>query len=210
MRPSRTATRQPSGYTLLEIVLAGTIFALVVLTFLMVYDANEKTFLRGEKAGDLQQNARVAMERLVRELRMSGYAPGVPAAQASPAIRIAQFSRIQFVADVDSDGTTEQVTYALNSGMITREQRRWTGSAWDTGTGALPLASRITSLSFAYYDASNNVIALSGDPPAVSSGGLASIRRIRVTTVTTDTVAGQMEQQAYTLTSDVRPRNLGP
>lgn len=203
------------GFTVLEFLIASTIFLIVVLAVYLMYETNQATFAKGEKDADLQQNARVAMDRIVRELRMAGFDPQakIPTPCAT-AIQSATATSIRFIADVDGDGTTERVEYTHNSTEKRIKRERWpslkTGSTscvndsdWNDSGGAQPLAEKISGLTFAYYDPSNAVITV-----PVASGSLGSIRRITITITASDTVPGQ-GTRSYTLTSEVRPRNLG-
>ena len=70
------------------------------------------------------------------------------------------------------------------------------GGAWTPNPPtSSELADDVTALSFTYYDSNDNITA-----------ALANIRRITIG-ITTQEAAGNM-QQAFTLTMDVRLRNL--
>jgi len=70
------------------------------------------------------------------------------------------------------------------------------------GAGAQPLAEKISSLTFAYYDSTNATIPISSFPAR-----LKDIRRISISISTSDAVPGQAPE-TFALTSEVRPRNL--
>jgi len=237
-----------------------------------MYEANQATYLKGESRTDLQQHARIGMDRMETEIRMAGY--GVPAA-ATPApllpIRTATATSISFLADLEDASTTLSVaasasatslavvsaagfnandtiyltdglkweqltverdpgttptldlrsaitgTYAAGS-MVTRPkviryslvcdaspcpQNPFTLKR-DGGSGQLqPLAAKVTSLGFTYYDAANASIPLSSFPAR-----LMDIRRIGIVLGTSGGVPGQAAE-SYLLRSEVRPRNLG-
>ena len=57
------------GATLMEVVLAVAIFGLLMTTILAFYTGGIQSWSRGSKNLDLQQNARIAMDIIVRELR---------------------------------------------------------------------------------------------------------------------------------------------
>jgi hypothetical protein len=190
--------------------MAVVISSIVLLGLYLIFDVNQATFIRGEQQTDLQQNARIAMDRLVRELRMAGNDPSGALPLAGTAILTADNTEVIFVADVDSDGITEKVGYICRDdggtlctnqdpAEIRRETCNWDGDAWEGCTGYRELATRATALIFAYYD---------GGGTPVPAGSLDTIRRIAVTITTADTVTGTVPQP-FTLQAHIRPRNLG-
>lgn len=264
--------RDPRGFTLLELLISAAIFPIVLLAVSLMYETNQATYLKGESRGDLQQHARIGMDRMETEIRMAGY--GVPAATApSPLLPIitATDTTISFLADLEDASTTlsaaagvaatslavvsaagfkandsiyvtdglkwEQLTvesdpetmatlaltsaltgaYAAGS-MVTRPkmiryslvcdappcpQNPFTLKR-DRGTGQLqPLAARIESLEFTYYDAANGLIPLSSFPERRMD-----IRRIGIALGASGGVPGRAPE-SYLLRSEVRPRNLG-
>jgi type IV pilus assembly protein PilW len=206
--------------------MAVVISSIVLLGLYLIYDVNQATFIRGEQQTDLQQNARIGMDRIVRELRLAGYDPqsdesGLPDPiipdPCATAIQSATATSVSFIADIDSDGTTEKVEYthdpacnpncAADPPKIRREE--WPSLAgtnctanWSASGGAQPFAERVTALTFVFYDG--------GTPLAtpLPASSLDTVRRIAVTITTADTVTGSVPQP-YTLRAEIRPRNLG-
>lgn len=215
-----------AGFSLAEILMATAISSVVLLALYLMYDINQVTFIKGEQQADLQQNARIAMDRIVRELRLAGFDPQTPPVGCATAINSATATSVSFIADVTSDGTTEKIEYtnppcipncAIDPPKIRREQ--WESLAGPTCSGsgsggAQPFAERVTALRFTYYDANN--VCLGGaaapdcpaPPAAVPAGSLGNIRRISVTITTQDAQTGS-KAQPFTLRAEVRPRNLG-
>ncbi|MGH7412159.1 MAG: PilW family protein, partial [Candidatus Methylomirabilis sp.] len=206
------------------VLTATAISGVVLLALYLLYDLNQVTFVKGEQQADLQQNARIAVDRIVRELRLAGserQAPPVIPASCATAIQAAEATRINFIANIDADDPTERVEYtydnASNPPRINRAQ--WTSAAgpgcnWTAPSGAQPFAERVTAVTFTYYDANNTCLggAAAPDCPApvnpVPGGSLGSIRRISVTITTQDAQTGS-KAQPFTLRAEVRPRNLG-
>ncbi len=221
MRDRRDRTIRPrreGGFTLAEVLIASTVSMIVLIGLYLLYDVNQATLIRGEQQTDLQQNARIGMDRIVRELRLVGSDPSetlsggplIPGATtkcavppaALQAIEIAEATCVRFYADVDSVAplATERVEYSYNAATQRLRRQVWTA----TGTaGAQPLAERVTALTIAYYDATGTLF-----PTPVSAGSLGNIRRISVIVTTADTVTGRVPQP-FTLRAEIRPRNLG-
>lgn len=84
-----------------------------------------------------------------------------------------------------------QVTYSYTAGTLSRDL--------GTGGGLQPFLTGISSLSFGYFDANNNPVAMPG-------GNLAAIRRVLVDITFSATPPGQ-PSLAYTTRSDIRVRN---
>lgn len=75
-----------SGFSLAELMVALAIFATIIVAALLLYDRSNRMFRSGTEASDLQQNTRVAFEKLVSDLRMAGYdydRDGIPFSSAS-------------------------------------------------------------------------------------------------------------------------------
>ncbi len=265
---SRTGLHDQRGFTPHEALIAAATFLFIVFAVYLVYEASRNTFARGEVKTDIQQNARMALSTMERELRMAGY--GVPALSCPgtlPRIVEARPRKIIFRADLrnvsttltaaanagassltvsttsgiavnnsiyTTDGTNcethtvqtvgattltitpnltnayaigsqvsrpKDVTFTISGGQLTRDE---------VNPGAAPsasppvLAQKVKDQdTFRYYNAANGEIA-ANNPVANPDG---TIRRIRITLLTSDTPPG-LDLQRYTLTSDVRPRNL--
>jgi type IV pilus assembly protein PilW len=150
--------RGRAGFSLLEALVSLSLFAFVLVTILMVYDFTQQTYVRGEAKADLQQNVRVALDQIVRDVRLAGYDPS----NAINAQTIKQplqpvsgttlsASELRLVADVNQDGTSDCVAYRLNSGQILRRQANWTSGACTWTATESAVADNISALTFTYY-----------------------------------------------------------
>src|SRR5215212_5047211 len=61
------------GYTLMEILVAVAIFATVMIVALLLYDQSNRVFKKTNESAEMQQNTRVAYEKVVADLRMAGF-----------------------------------------------------------------------------------------------------------------------------------------
>lgn len=208
------------GFTLAEVLIAATLGTIVLLGLYLLYDVNQATFIRGEQQTDLQQNARIGVGRLVRELRLAGRdpsgvltgGPAIPGGQARclnpppgtpQAIENAEATCIRFYADVDFGLVgTERVEYSYDAPNQLLRRQQWDKNG--ASNGAQPLAERVTSVTFTYYDGAGNVLA----PPVPPGAPLDSIRRVSVRIITADTVTGKVPRP-FTMRTEIHPRNLG-
>jgi len=65
--------RGQRGYSLAEIMVASAIFTIVILAVLLIYDQSNKVFKQSSEASDMQQSTRVAFDKLVGDLRLTGF-----------------------------------------------------------------------------------------------------------------------------------------
>ncbi len=186
------------GFTLLEMLISSAIFAVVLFAIYTMHITNQDTSTRGVNKIEVQQNARVAKERMAREIRMAGYDPSsaILSQASQTALQVASGNFITLIADVTGDGVSDRVTYRLQGNQLIRETASWVGATWTPNPPATSeLADDVIALSFSYYDGNNNVTA-----------ALANIRRITMVVTTQETAGGL--QQTFPLTMDVRLRNL--
>ena len=64
---------QQRGFTITEILVATSIFAVIMIAALLIYDRSNRVFRTGVESSNMQQNTRVAFDKLVADLRMAGY-----------------------------------------------------------------------------------------------------------------------------------------
>lgn len=64
--------RDERGITVIELLVATAVFALFIIVVDAVFFSANRSARKTELAADVQQNARIAVERLTRELRESG------------------------------------------------------------------------------------------------------------------------------------------
>ena len=179
-------TRAASGATLARVNLAEllTVTALVGLTLsgtLAALQQGLQAYTVGAARVEAQQNGRIALERLTREIRGAG-AGGA----ALDAIAVAERERIVLQLDLDGDGAItrrgETVTWRLADAVLRR----------DAGGGAQPVVNGVRRLVLEYLDAR--------DQPARAPG---EVRTVAITLVT----EGEGGTGLTTLTTQVRLRN---
>lgn len=194
--------RRSGGFTLIELLVVMSVGLIVLAALYGLFLINNKMMTNEQLITDMQQNARSAMDIMVRELKMAGYnlsnpptqpgnlpkCQGVTTTTVNPCRGIIEVNQtsIKFTAaDI-----SEQITYNLDAGNLMRS------TSLDNNPEII--AGNITSLSFAYLGATND---------------LSDIREI-VVTVTAATAKKDPHYplnngyQTYTLMSRVTPLNL--
>lgn len=190
--------RNQRGFTLLEVLISSAVSVIVLAAIYLMLMTNQVTYARGENKVEIQQNARVAMRRMAREVRMSGYDPGsaIPAQASQAAIQVANANMITFIADLGGDDVSDRITYRLQGNQVIRESASWVGGAWTPNPPvSSQVADAVTVLAFRYFDANDNETATLGN-----------IRRITVDI--TGQEAAASFQDTFPLTIDVRLRNV--
>jgi len=200
-------TRDPKGFTLLELLVGSTIFLTVLAAVYTAFLTNQTTFSRGKNKIEVQQNGRLAMEMMARDIRMAGYDPStVIAGCAQPtALQSGTANSVNFIADVTDSGTTGKVTYRLAGGQLIRDVSSWNGTpcGWNPATSSV-VADDIAAVTFQYFDGTNAAIAA-----PVAAGSLGTVRRITMSVTTQAMAKGTAAKlETFPLTMDIRFRNL--
>jgi type IV pilus assembly protein PilW len=191
------------GFTLIEMLIALAIGSLLLASLYNFYLTQKKTHDIREQIAEMQQNARVGMALMVREIRLAGYNPtgapgvGIMAAGANT-IRIT----MDLNEDHDTNDANEDLTYSLydsgDDGDLDLGRKPMDGQN-------APVVENIESLHFVYtlFDGSTT------STPAAPS----QIRMVHVS-VTARTArpdpgyATNGGYRTYTLKSVITPRNL--
>ena len=215
--------RSQDGFTLVEMMVAISIFLLILVGVFQVFDPSNRAYLNSQHKLGVQQNGRVAMDMIVRQVRMTGYFPENidtdTTNDISNRIQAGSESALAVAGDLDNSGTSSVFTYCLDSGGLKVVKGAiGTAASYMCSTGTV-LAESVTALSFAYFDSANNPIpnppptaynldnqALGGAPAFGTTTQRAAVARIVIKLTARENVPGQ-PAQTYDLASDVRLRN---
>ncbi|PYN83922.1 MAG: hypothetical protein DMD96_00360 [Candidatus Rokuibacteriota bacterium] len=215
--------RGQAGFTLVELMVAMSIFLLILVGIFQVFDPSHRAYQTSERKLDVQQNARVAMDTMARQIRMTGYFPENidtdTANDLSNRIQAASESALAIAGDLDGSGASNAFTFCLdNTGLRRVRGAIGTAASYTCANGQL-LAESVTALTFAYFDSANNPIpnpptapynldgqAFGVAPAFATTTERAAVRRIVIMVTARESVPGQ-PAQTYTLASDVRLRN---
>ena len=215
--------RAQAGFTIVEVLVALSIFLLILMGIMQVFEPSNLAYQTSQRKLDVQQNGRVAMDVMVRQIRMAGYFPENidtnTANDQTNSVEIATNAALAVAGDLDGSGATNAFFFCLDSGGLRRVRGARGAAASYTCSNGEVLAEAVTSLGFAYYDANNNPVpnppatpyqldaqAVGAAPSFVNTVQRGAVRRIVITLTARETVPNQ-PAQTYTLTSDVRLRN---
>ncbi len=164
--------KKERGVTLVELMIALSMFAVILSAMYNMFNFQQKSYSVQDNVAVMQQNVRVGLGYMVKEIRMAGYIPdGIPPNKLSPSndslpsspfttngvsesVEEATASSITFQADIDGDNITEAVRYILDAGneVLTREVWQWNAgtTSWDASTGPEIVAEDIENIVFTY------------------------------------------------------------
>jgi prepilin-type N-terminal cleavage/methylation domain-containing protein len=224
------------GLTMIEVLVSLTIFLVVLLAVYQLFDTSHATYQSGTRKQDVQQQARLAMDEMVRALRMAGYVPenydidpttkepilgndltGTARLHVGTANAIAAFGSLE-------GGNQSTVSLFCQSGtsLLKKVSLNTADAASYTCDNADVLADNVSLLRFTYFDQNGAQVAANLDGKTLGAAmDLAprtardSIRTIAITLQITEQVVRhatgvtpRQPDQVYTLTSTVRLRNL--
>lgn len=218
------------GFSLIELMIYIVISLVIMTSLYQMLSSNQATYVSGETKIGVQQNARLVMDEITRQLRTTGYYPenfdddldnnlGDTDSIINP-IQLATDTALAIAGDVDGDGASTIVLFCLD-GTTVRRMKDSSGdeSSYTCGLGDV-LGENITSLRFSYYDEDDVPIPNPADAPYLLDGEdqgavptfadvteREAVRRVVVTITARQEVLRQAPQ-IYTLTSDVRLRNI--
>ena len=160
------------GFTLIELLISLLVGSMVMAAVMTSFQSQHNTYLAQDQVVEMQQNARVAMDMLVSDIRSAGYDPnnlgtGITAAGVGIEGLPLTFTR----DDGTGAGVLETIAYSLYDAYSTAVPPSNDGLsddlARDTGGGRQAVAENISQLEFRYLDGNGNVTATLGDIRAI-------------------------------------------
>jgi len=178
--------------------MVSTVIAMIVLAGVTnTFIGQTRYYNAQEHVNEMQQNARAAIDLMVREIKLAGYDPAGTAITASNGIPYSS-SQLEVLADLNGDGSAtasdEDVIYTYDGDNL--RIRRTTAGVTTT------VAENISAFTFAYLDASGN--------PTTTTGNIRQIQ-IGITARTSKPDPNYTVNNGYMtyqLTALITPQNL--
>lgn len=185
---------QERGTTLVEVVLAVAIFSLIMTIALAFYSCGLQSWSRGISASDLQQNARIAMDVMIRELRYARHLDGFQDGGTLPLPLyrhgLAEQRGAGSLRYTDVEGSRSELSFNKAKRIVTLKTKR--GSPNE-------IAYNVTGLDFFHY------VPRGGQ----TASSFPDSRPLLLVCIRMQGKAqGQQEGASYTLQSVVRLQNL--
>jgi type IV pilus assembly protein PilW len=198
-----TMVRTSRGFTVIELLIALALVAMVVGGGVVALEVGLMTVQTSGGRAESQSNARVAVQRMIPDIRNAGVNP---TNFTFPAVTNQSATSITLQSDLDGDGVitanaaggcdasapSELVRYRLVAGELRRSVN--TGAA----SCEAPVVGGVQTLTFSYLDEGGNVTAVG-----------ANIRTVVVSVTTVPETPGNNPYQptSSTVTDRVRLRN---
>ena len=192
----RATGRSTAGFTLVELLVSLTIFAVVAGVLTTVLVSANRTHRQTTHRAEIQAASRQALSLMTAELIQAGADPSIPPAGIA-GIVAADSASVRVRGDFNANGTiqtaepSEDVTYTYNAGAGTLSR--------NPGSGAAVVLRNVTAMRFTYFDAANQP--LSALP--LSATDRALVRSIGVTLTSAD-----RDSHPFTHTTRISLRNL--
>jgi type IV pilus assembly protein PilW len=192
----RAPGRNSAGFTLVELLVSLTIFAVVTGVLTTVLVSANRTHRQTTHRAEIQAASRQALSLLTAELAQAGADPRIPPV-GIPGIVAADSASLRVRADLNADGTiqttepSEDITYTYNAGAGTLLR--------NPGSGAAVVLQNVTGMRFTYFDAADQP--LSTLP--LSATDRALVRSIGITLTSSD-----RDSHPFTHNTRITLRNL--
>lgn len=178
MRSARGGRPGQDGSTLPELLVTLAVFSMIIMVIVLLWGQSQQAYFRGATAAELQQNARVALEQMSREIRQAGYDPcrystactsafdpvvaGVFPVQTFTAtslwVRADRNANGDVIPGVGGNPDEESVCFRLTGSQILRKT-----TGVDCTSGGVELARNITGLTFTYLKANGTAATVRSD-----------------------------------------------
>ena len=169
------------GFTMVELLVAMVVALLALGAIYSTLLNQHKSYVVQEETSAMNQNLRIALFYMQREIRMAGCDP---TGNANARIKTANATSINFTEDVggdldgsDSDGDTddanEDITYCLKANNLVK----------NTGGGNQMVVQNIDALDFVYLDGSSPPGVLNPKGSDVAEENIDQIRSVEITMV---------------------------
>jgi prepilin-type N-terminal cleavage/methylation domain-containing protein len=155
------------GFTLIEVIMTLVLLSFMVWIGIAAMLSGIDTWSFFTQRKDVLSDGRMALDRMLREIRMI---------KEPTSVAVANSTTFGFT-DID-DNT---ITYYIDSGTINRTENGITNG----------LLSNVSSLSFVYYDASDAVVAAPLVAPSATD-----IRRVRIAITLSKGASGALNLQS--------------
>ena len=169
------------GFTIVELLIAMVVALLALGAIYSTFLNQHKSYIVQEETAVMNQNLRIALFYMQREIRMAGCDP---TGNADARIITANATSINFTEDVrgdfdesdpdgDTDDANENITYCLKANNLVK----------NTGGGNQLVVQNIDAIDFVYLDGSSPPNVLNPEGSDVTGENLDQIRSVEVTMV---------------------------
>lgn len=188
----------------MELLVSMSIGLVVLAALAKTFTVQSRQNTAEEQIAQMQQNARAALDLMVREIQMAKYNPAGSAFSSAYGVTYSS-SQLEIKADMDSDnnistssGSVEDIIYAYDNTNLQITRKLGSGDAEI-------VADNITAFAFSYYDANGSAVS------SLANSG--NIRKVTVS-ITARTARPDPSLTAnggyrtYQISADITPPNM--
>ena len=173
MKP-QSVCKRTGGFTMIEMIMVAALFSLVFLAVYSIFDSSRAVYQGGLGKTNAQMNARVAMDEIVRRVRMAGYipenvpVPPIPAVGSRIRVHFGGQNVLAVYGDLDNSGASNVFIFCVNASQLLMVKGAAINATYACNANAATvLANDVQALNFYYFDANNAALAIT--PPGVPS-----------------------------------------
>lgn len=154
--------KNKQGFSLLELIITMAIFSLISLVLVVIFIQTYETFYIQENQTQLQVETRYSLDTINNWVKkassvISSYTPpGETAYETSDSVIILQVAAIDEDQNIIADTYDYLIFQADPSNPSELQQIIYADESSDRTTGTRTIAHYLNSLSFSYFDSSNN------------------------------------------------------
>lgn len=194
MNAIRNWLRNESGFTLAELLVVAAVIGLVMAGVFVIQQEGQQAYLLGSNRVETQQNARIALDLMTRELRSATSLVSLPSA-TDLTFRVCEDQTLPIPVPCVTSSSRQ---YALSGTTLNRTV---------DGTTTAVIGG-VQSMTITYYCVADSTGAYTEKTPPVAAPSVVSVIKIRLTTTTEETVAsGSAGDQRALLESTVMLRS---
>lgn len=160
------------AFTLIELMVVMAMIGIVTGSIYGIFVSSNRSYRTQDKVVEVQQNVRVGIDFMARDIRAAGFDPQ---GTADAGIEVATATKVRFTSDMNrvngiEDTNRERITYEYDAVSNDLLQLLYEGTASATSE---TLVDNVSALTFTYLDSGGNDL---GNPVA----NLAAIRTILI------------------------------
>jgi type IV pilus assembly protein PilW len=118
---SLKSSRLDHGFTLIEVLIAMLLSGIVLASIYSAFQSQQNSYLAEEQVSQMQQNVRIGLDMLSRDIRLAGYNPAgsagtgfVDGGSFNGVTVNTNANQIAFTADLDGDGAIDNAAQDID------------------------------------------------------------------------------------------------
>ena len=112
------------GFTMIEMLIALSVFLLILMGVFQIFEPSNAAYVSSERKLGVQQNARIAMDMIVRQIRMAGYFPENfdtdTTNNVANSVQLATDAAMAVAGDLDQSGASNAFLFCLSPAGLRR------------------------------------------------------------------------------------------